>query len=91
MKRQFEEQFLAVIRKGTYRLTDEFEFLEVEEREYYQMSSSQKKKLRKRPFESSVTDLQKPAVGSPRNDCDDDKELSINAEQTGLLIHPISL
>ena len=90
VKRQFEKQFLAVIGKRTYRLTDEFKFLEVEEREYYQMSSSQKKKLRKRFFESSVSDLQKPAVASPRNDCDDDKELSINAEQTGLLIHPIS-
>ena len=45
----------------------------MEERECYQMSSSQKKKLRKRFFESSVSDLQKAAVASPRNDCDDDK------------------
>ena len=50
VKCQFDEQFLAVIGKGAYKLTEEFEYMKVEESEYYQMSSSQKKKLKKTIF-----------------------------------------
>ena len=47
VKRQFDEQFLAVIVKGTYRLTERFQFLRENENAYYRMSQAQKDRVKK--------------------------------------------
>ena len=40
--RQQEDQFLSVLGRGPYQLTDEFFFLEVDEQKFYSMSDVQK-------------------------------------------------
>lgn len=47
VKRQNEEQFLAVIGRGEYNLTDDFLFLVVEEKNFYRMTEQQKIPSRK--------------------------------------------
>lgn len=46
VKRQQEEQFLAVISRGEYCLASDFQFLKVEESDCYKMSTSQKDELK---------------------------------------------
>ena len=80
VKRQFDKQFLAVIGKGTYRLAEEFEHMKIEENQYYQMSSTQKKKLRKRFFECTMSEPKRRSAASVGNGADaNDKELSLGA------------
>mgnify|MGYP002803950696 CR=1 FL=1 len=45
--RQQEDQFLSVLGRGPYQLTDEFSFLEVDEQKFYSMNDAQKKSLKK--------------------------------------------
>jgi hypothetical protein len=45
--RQQEDQFLSILGRGPYQLTDEFSFLEVEEQKFYSMTDAQKKSLKK--------------------------------------------
>ena len=56
VKRQNDEQFLAVIGRGEYRLTNEFSFLGVEEKNFFRMSEQQKKSLKKKFFSASMSD-----------------------------------
>ena len=47
VKRQHDEQFLAVLGIGQYRLVNEFSFLHVEETNFYRMNVSQKEAVKK--------------------------------------------
>ena len=48
IRRQQDEQFLAVFGRGQYQLTQEFSFLQVEEGNFYAMTDIQKKSLKKK-------------------------------------------
>jgi len=56
VQRQQEEQFFAVIGRGEYHLTKEFEFLQVTESEYYRMTPKQKAELRSKFFKTSMSE-----------------------------------
>jgi hypothetical protein len=45
--RQQEDQFLSILGRGPYQLTDEFSFLDVEMQKFYSMTDAQKKSLKK--------------------------------------------
>ena len=61
---QQEDQFLSVIGRGPYQLTDEFSFLEVEEQKLYSMTDTQKKSLKKKFFSMKMTETSRlPATG----------------------------
>ena len=87
VKRQNDEQFLAVIGRGEYRLTNEFSFLGVEEKNFFRMSEQQKNSLKKKlfsasmsdPFRREVTEEQKHAM---------EKCLSIAAENAHIIDIP---
>ena len=53
--RQHNEQFLAMLGRGEYRLIDEFKFLEVKENDFYRMTKCQKDELRKKFFECTMS------------------------------------
>ena len=61
VKRQHEEQFLAVISRGEYRLRKEFQFLAVSETDFYRMTPKQKAELKTRFFKASVSDTSEKA------------------------------
>ena len=82
VKRQFNEQYLAVLDKGCYQLAEGFKHLGVEEHNYYQMSDSQKKKTRKQFFEATMSNPKKPRNVDVTND--KEEELSFGPEKTGL-------
>ena len=42
-----QDQFLSILGRGPYQLTNEFSFLEVEEQKFYSMTDAQKKSLKK--------------------------------------------
>jgi transposase-like protein len=46
-QRRHEEQFLAVIGRGQYHLTEEFKFLQVNKSDFYRMIKSQKEEFKK--------------------------------------------
>lgn len=82
MKRQFEEQFLAVIGKRTYRLTEQFQFLRENESAYYRMSQAQKDRVRKRFFTASVSDAPKTRTEIATN-ASREASFSVEARETG--------
>lgn len=55
VKRQQDEQFLAVIGRGEYKLTKKYSFLHVSEANYYRMTEKQKEDLRNRFFNVSLS------------------------------------
>lgn len=81
VKRKFDEQFLAVIGKGMYRLTKRFQHLQVNESAYYRMSPHQKENMKKRVFSTSMSDGRQDRESREKS-----VSLSIEAEQTGLLL-----
>ena len=60
--RQQEDQFLSVLGRGPYQLTDEFSFLEVEEQKFYSMTDAQKKSLKKKFFSVKMNETSRPAI-----------------------------
>lgn len=56
VKRQQEEQFLAVIGRGEYRLKQEYKFLRVDEADYYRMTTKQKAELKNKFFKITVSE-----------------------------------
>ena len=83
VKRQLEEQFLAVIGKGTYRLTKQFHFLRENENAYYRMSQAQKDRVRNRFFTTSVSDALEPRTEITTN-VSRKSSFSIEARETGI-------
>ena len=83
VKRQFDEQFLAVIGKGTYKQTERFQYLRENENAYYRMSQAQKDRVRKRFFIASVSDAHKPRTETTTN-ASRNSSFSIEASETGI-------
>ncbi|CAB3977443.1 Hypothetical predicted protein [Paramuricea clavata] len=81
IKRQQNEQFLAVLGRGQYRVTEEFTFLEVQERNFYSMTDGQKTSLRKKFFSIKVTET--PSAHTKRPN--ETKALSISPEESGII------
>lgn len=87
IKRQQNEQFLAVLGRGQYRLTEEFSFLEVQERNFYSMTDGQKTSLRKKFFSIKVTET--PSAHTKRPN--ETKALSISPEESGIIDIPFPI
>ena len=62
IRRQQDEQFLAVFGRGQYQLTDEFSFLQVEEGNFYAMTNLQKKSLKKKFLSIKITETEEAPV-----------------------------
>ncbi len=90
VNRQHEEQFLAVIGRGEYRLKEEFKFLAVNETDFYRMTPKQKEELKARFFKASVSDTSGntvvPVVDS-RVNCN----LSVAAAQSQIIDVPFPI
>ena len=80
--RQHDEQFLAILGLGQYRLSDEFSFLHVEEKNFFRMNDSQKKALKKKFFTAPVSEPRR------REEQALDDELSVSAERSGIINVP---
>ncbi|CAB3994354.1 Hypothetical predicted protein [Paramuricea clavata] len=77
--RQHDEQFLAVLRLGQYRLSDKFSFLRVEENNFFRMNDSQKKALKKKIFTAPVSETRQ------REEQVLNGELSVLTERSGII------
>ena len=80
--RQHDEQFLAVLGLGQYRLSDKFSFLRVEENNFFRMNDSQKKALKKKFFTAPVSEPRQ------REEQALNGELSVLAERSGIISIP---
>ena len=87
IKRQQDEQFLAVLGRGQYRLTEEFSFLEVQERNFYSMTDGQKTSLRKNFFSIKVTETPSARTMRPEQTT----PLSISPEESGIINIPFPI
>ena len=86
VKRQQDEQFLAVIGRGEYRLTEDFSFLGIDEKGFYRMSHKQKDALKKKFFSSSMSRLRNE--DSEEQGAATDTTLSITAENAQIIDIP---
>ena len=87
IKRQNDEQFLAVINRGEYKLTEEFSHLGVEERDFFRMSEQQRKALKVKFFSASMSDSRGDLAQEER--CNNiDHSLSIPPEKAQIIEIP---
>lgn len=63
IQRQQDEQFLAVLGKGQYKLSEEFSYLGVKDTDFYRMTDAQKKALKKKFFSMSMSEAHKERLG----------------------------
>lgn len=91
VRRQQDEQFLAVIGRGEYKLKKEFKFLQVNEAEYYRMTPKQKDELKMKFFTTSMSEMNEiisseanPATGSCSN-------LSVTAKESQIIDVPFPI
>lgn len=89
VKRQFDEQFLAVLGKGTYRLAKGYEFLKVNEDSFYRMSPSQKEQLKRKFFTISVSE--KRGCSKESESGGNASKLSVEADKSGIITVPFEL
>ena len=82
IKRQHEEQFLAVLGIGQYRLADAFSFLRVKEDNFYRMSDPQKRARKKEFLTVSVSEPRR------REDQALNTELSVTLKKSGIISVP---
>ena len=87
IKRQNDEQFLAVINRGEYKLTEEFSHLSVEERDFFRMSEQQKKALNVKFLSASMSDSQGDLAQEERSN-NFDHSLSIPPEKAQIIEIP---
>ena len=87
VNRQYNEQFLAVINRGEYKLTDAFSHLGVEEKDFYRMSDQQKKALKKKIFSASMSDARKDLKQQERSS-NTENSLSIAPEKAQIIAIP---
>ena len=85
INRQQSEQFLAVIGRGEYQLTEEFSFLKVEEQNFYKMTDLQKKSLKKKFFSIRMTETQGARCTS------ETQSLSVSPEDAQIIDVPFPL
>ena len=87
VNRQYNEQFLAVINRGEYKLTDAFSHLGVEEKDFFRMSDQQKKALKKNIFSVSMSDARKDLKQQERSS-NTKNSLSIAPEKAQIIAIP---
>ena len=87
VNRQYNEQFLAVINRGEYKLTDAFSHLGVEEQDFFRMSDQQKKALKKKFFSVSMSDVRKDLKQQERSS-NTENSLSIAPEKAQIIAIP---
>ena len=85
--RQQEDQFLSVIGRGPYQITDEFSFLEVEEQKFYSMTDTQKKSLKKKFFSMKMTETSRPPATGPITT----QHMSVRAEDAQIIDIPFPI
>lgn len=82
---QQNEQFLAIIGRGQYQLTEEFSFLKVEERNFYKMTDLQKKSMKKIFFSIRMTEAQEATRTN------ETQSLSVSPEDAQIIDIPFPL
>ena len=82
VKRQHDEQFLAVLGIGQYRLVEAFSFLQVQENNFYRMNDSQKRATKREFFSVSVSEPQRREDQTPK------EELSVSSSKSGIISIP---
>ena len=87
VKRQNDQQFLALIGRGEYRMTNDFSFLGVEEKNFFRMSEQQKNSLKKKFFSASMSDPFRREVTEQQRQAAE-KCLSIAAENAHIIEIP---
>ena len=85
--RQQEDQFLSLIGRGPYQITDEFSFLEVEEQTFYSMTDTQKKSLKKKFFSMKMTETSRPPATGPITT----QHMSVRAEDAQIIDIPFPI
>ncbi|CAH3152245.1 unnamed protein product [Porites lobata] len=91
VKRQQDEQFLAVIGRGEYRLTEDFSFLGIDEKGFYRMKGALKEflkwfKSRKRsPNLSGLANVNMPNNAGQKPEQGSGKVEAINPQLIGTL------
>ncbi|CAB4029271.1 Hypothetical predicted protein [Paramuricea clavata] len=92
VKRQQEEQFLAVIGRGEYRLRKEFEFLHVDEANFYRMTPKQKIDMKKKFFTISVSEKNGNVSSTETNPVSTQSySLSVTATQSQIINVPFQI
>ena len=92
VNRQHEEQFLAVISRGEYRLKKEFQFLSVNETDFYRMTPKQKAELKTRFFKATTSGTSENVNTAVRNvDSHVDSNLSVTAAQSQIIDVPFPI
>ena len=92
VNRQHEEQFLAVISRGEYRLKKEFQFLSVNETDFYRMTPKQKAELKTRFFKAITSGTCEYVNTAVRNvDSHVDSNLSVTAAQSQIIDVPFPI
>ena len=85
--RQQDEQFLAVIGRGEYQLTEDFSFLAINEKDFFRMSEKQRVSLKKKFFSTSMSDPSRQGV-TREKEVATEKILSITAENAQIIEIP---
>lgn len=86
IRRQHEEQFLAVIDRGEYKLTDEFSHLGLEEKDFFRISDPQKNALKKRFFSASMSDARSDLITQEEKNGTTEYSLSIPPERAQIKV-----
>lgn len=89
IRRQHQEQFLAVIDRGEYKLTDEFSHLGVEEKDFFRMSDPQKNALKKKFFSASMSDARGDLTSHEEKNRTTECSLSIPPERAQIIEIPL--
>lgn len=90
MLRQKEEQFLVVIGRE-YRLTKEFEFLQVNEADFYWMTAKQKEDVKRKFFTSTMPKTSQSQDRSDKLSPARDSNLVVSAEKSQIIEVPFPL
>ena len=85
--RQQDEQFLAVIGRGEYQLTEDFSFLGINEKDFFRMSAKQRDALKKKFFSASMSDPSRHGI-TKEKDVATEKMLSITVENAQIIEIP---
>ena len=87
VKRQQDEQFLAVIGRGEYQLTEDFSILGINEKDVFRMSAKQRDALKKKFFSASMSDPSRHGV-TKEKEVATEKMLSITVENAQIIEIP---
>ena len=88
IRRQHEEQFLAVINRGEYQLAVELSHLGVEEKDFFRTSDPQKNSLKKKFFSASMSDARSDLTTQKEKNGDTQCTLSVTPERAQIIEIP---